>query len=152
MGGTQHRWEGHLNRLDAAIDPATRTIYGTVSVDDPYGTANRASVMPLAVGLYVDAEIEGRPFVDTVQIVAEGLRAGNEVYVLSEEGLLEVRQIDVIHRNRDIIMVGAGVEAGDQVVISAIRNPVSGMRLEAIETSGVSEATTDRQLDDDNEV
>jgi hypothetical protein len=108
--------------------------------------------MPLAVGLYVDAEIEGRPFVDTVQIVAEGLRAGNEVYVLSEEGLLEVRQIDVIHRNRDIIMVGAGIEAGDQVVISAIRNPVSGMRLEAIETSGVSEATTDRQLDDDNEV
>ena len=49
-------------------------------------------------------------------------------------------------------MVGAGIEAGDQVVISAIRNPVSGMRLEAIETSGVSEATTDRQLDDDNEV
>ena len=152
MGGTQHRWQGHLNRLDAAIDPATRTIYGTVSIDDPYGTANSVSAMPLAVGLYVDAEIEGRPFVDTVQIVAEGLRAGNEVYVLNKEGLLEVRQIDVIHRNRDIIMVGSGIEACDQIVVSAIRNPMSGMRLEAIQAGGVSDAITDRQLDDDNEV
>lgn len=152
MGGTQHRWQGHLNRLDAAIDPATRTIYGTVSIDNPYGADNRASAMPLAVGLYVDAEIEGRPFVDTVQIVAEGLRAGNEVYVLNKEGLLEVRQIDVIHRNRDIIMVGSGIEAGDQIVVSAIRNPMSGMRLEAIQAGGVSDAITDRQLDDDNEV
>jgi hypothetical protein len=108
--------------------------------------------MPLAAGLYVDAEIQGRPFVDTVQIAAEGLRAGNEVFVLSEEGLLEVRQIEVLHRNRDIIMVGTGIEAGDQIIVSAIRNPVSGMRLEAIETEGVSEATTDRRLVDDNEV
>jgi RND family efflux transporter MFP subunit len=152
MGGTQHRWQGYLNRLDAAIDPTTRTVYGTVSIDDPYGTANSASGMPLAAGLYVDAEIQGRPFVDTVQIAAEGLRAGNEVFVLSEEGLLEVRQIEVLHRNRDIIMVGTGIEAGDQIIVSAIRNPVSGMRLEAIETEGVSEATTDRRLVDDNEV
>jgi hypothetical protein len=74
------------------------------------------------------------------------------VYVLSKEGLLEVRQIDVIHRNRDIIMVGSGIEAGDQIVVSAIRNPMSGMRLEAIQAGGVSDAITDRQLDDDNEV
>jgi hypothetical protein len=49
-------------------------------------------------------------------------------------------------------MVGTGIEAGDQIIVSAIRNPVSGMRLEAIETEGVSEATTDRRLVDDNEV
>ncbi|MDA9941067.1 efflux RND transporter periplasmic adaptor subunit [Luminiphilus sp.] len=152
LGGTLHQWQGQLNRLDAAIDPATRTLYGTVSIDDPYGTSNRSSAMPLAVGLYVEAEIEGRPFVDAVQIVAEGLRAGSEVFVLNGEGLLEVRQIDVVHRNRNTVMVSAGIEAGDQIIVSAIRNPINGMRLEAIETTGVSEATTDRRLVDDNEV
>ena len=137
---------------DAAIDPATRTLYGTVSIDDPYGTTNRSRAMPLAVGLYVEAEIEGRPLVDAVQMVAEGLRAGSEVFVLNGEGQLEVRQIDVVHRNRNTVMVSAGIEAGDQIIVSAIRNPINGMRLEAIETTGVSEATIDRPLVDDNEV
>ena len=85
-------------------------------------------------------------------MVAEGLRAGSEVFVLNGEGQLEVRQIDVVHRNRNTVMVSAGIEAGDQIIVSAIRNPINGMRLEAIETTGVSEATTDRRLVDDNEV
>lgn len=136
IGGVTYRWQAALVRLDAAIDPTTRTVYGTVRVQDPYGDASIQG-MPLAVGLYVDAEIEGRPIIDAIQIAAEGLRAGNEVFVLSGEGLLDIRQVEVVHRNRDTVLLGAGVEAGEQVIISAIRNPVRGMRLEAMDSTAV---------------
>ena len=140
LGGAVHRWQGTLTGLDAAIDPATRTVYGTVTIDKPYDTTQSASGMPLAVGLYVDAEIHGRLAVDAIQIAAEGLRAGDEVFVLNGEGLLDIRQASVIHRSRNTVLLSAGVEAGEQVIISAIRNPVRGMRLEAMSGSVVADS------------
>ena len=150
IGGVTYRWQAALVRLDAAIDPTTRTVYGTVRVQDPYGDASIQG-MPLAVGLYVDAEIEGRPIIDAIQIAAEGLRAGNEVFVLSGEGLLDIRQVEVVHRNRDTVLLGAGVEAGEQVIISAIRNPVRGMRLEAMDSTAVVGNPTPKSSSQDNE-
>jgi len=149
LGGVVYRWQGALTRLDAAIDPTTRTVYGTVQVQDPYGLAQSTSGMPLAVGLYVDAEIEGRLVADGIQIAAEGLRAGDEIFVLDGEGLLDTRQVDVIHRSRHSALLASGVEAGEQVIVSAIRNPVRGMRLEAMDTEAVADTVgTEPDLDD----
>ena len=140
IGGEVHYWQGQLTRLDAAIDPGTRSVYGTVRVEDPYGSG-AGEGMPLAVGLYVDAEIEGRPIIDAVQIMAEGLRAGDEVFVLDGEGLLDVRKVEVVHRNRSTVLLSSGVEAGDLIIVSAIRNPVRGMHLQAMDSAGIAERT-----------
>lgn len=151
MGGKIHRWQGMLTGLDAGIDPTTRTVYGTVRISDPYGAEQSVSGMPLAVGLYVDAEIQGRLVVDAIQIAAEGLRAGNEIFVLDGEGLLDVRQAEVVHRSRHTALLSAGVEAGELVIVSAIRNPVRGMRLEAMDDDTVAERATAEVTVDDNE-
>ena len=151
MGGTLHRWQGLLIGLDAAIDPTTRTVYGTVRISDPYGPEQSVSGMPLAVGLYVDAEIQGRLIVDAIQIAAEGLRAGDEVLVLDGEGLLDVRQAEVIHRGRHTALLSAGVEAGELVIVSAIRNPVRGMRLEAMSDGTIAETAPADVTANDNE-
>ena len=151
VGGVLHQWQGVLTGLDAAIDPATRTIYGTVTIEDPYGQTHSMTGMPLAVGLYVDAEIQGRPIVDAIQITAEGLRPGDKVFVIDGEGLLDVRQVEVIHRNRDSVLLSAGVEAGERVIVSAIRNPIRGMRLEAMDDSVIAESTSSEAAIEDNE-
>jgi RND family efflux transporter MFP subunit len=150
VGGNSHYWRGQLTRLDAAIDPGTRSIYGTVRVEDPYGSGAEGG-MPLAVGLYVDAEIEGRPIIDAVQIMAEGLRAGGEVFVLDGEGLLDVRKVEVVYRNRSTVFLSSGVEAGDLIIVSAIRNPVRGMRLQAIDAAGIAESASATTQSEDNE-
>jgi RND family efflux transporter MFP subunit len=152
LGGDVHRWQGSLTRLDAAIDPTTRTVYGTVQVEDPYGLAQSTSGMPMAVGLYVDAEIEGRLVADGIQIAAEGLRAGDMIFVLDGEGLLDVRQVEVIHRSRHSALLASGVEAGEQVIVSAIRNPVRGMRLEAMDTETVADSVGNQPVLNDNDV
>ena len=151
MGGRVHRWEGRLTGLDAGIEATTRSVYGTVRIEDPYGDSHAESDMPLAVGLYVDAEIQGRTIVDAIQIAAEGLRAGNEVFVIDGEGLLDVRQVDVIHRNRDMVMLASGVEAGERVIVSAIRNPVRGMRLQAVDDGTIADNAGDNVTPINNE-
>lgn len=127
VGGEAHHWVGQVTRLDAAIDPMTRAVFATAEVVDPY-----AGPMPLAVGLHVDAEISGKLVDQAIRIPADGLRAGGKVFVVDSEGLLDIRTADVIYRNRDTAVLAAGVEAGERVVVSAIRNPIPGMRLSII--------------------
>jgi hypothetical protein len=72
--------------------------------------------------------------------------------VLDGEGLLDVRQVTVLHRNRETVLLASGIEAGERVVISAIRNPIPGMRLQAIDDSVLAESQGATQpVPDDNE-
>ena len=151
LGGAVHRWQGTLTGLDAAIDPATRTVYGTVIIEDPYSETSSVVDMPLAVGLYVDAEVEGRLIVDAVQIPSAGLRAGDKIFVLTGEGLLDIRQADVVHRSRSNALLSAGVEPGEQVIVSAIRNPVRGMRLQTIDGAVIADSVITEPANNDNE-
>lgn len=151
LGGSLHRWEGTLTGLDASIDPATRTVYGTVIIEEPYSESPSALDMPLAVGLYVDAEVEGRRMLDAVQIPAEGLRAGDKVFVLTGEGLLDIRDADVVYRSRSNALLSAGVEPGEQVIVSAIRNPVRGMRLQTIDGAVMADTVITEPANSDNE-
>ena len=107
--------------------------------------------MPLAVGLYVDAEVEGRLVVDAVQIPSAGLRASDKIFVLTGEGLLDIRDADVVHRSRRNALLSAGVEPGEQVIVSAIRNPVRGMRLQTIDGAVMADTVITEPANSDNE-
>ena len=94
--------------------------------------------MPLAVGLFVDATINGREVADSVAVPSSALRAGNVVFVLDDQGRLDVRHVEVAHSDGDTAVITAGLEPGEQVVTSAIRNPIQGMALSRIDTSAVA--------------
>ncbi|MBL4682703.1 MAG: efflux RND transporter periplasmic adaptor subunit [Pseudomonadales bacterium] len=135
VAGKIQQWEGKLVRLDASINSQTRTLYGQVEVAFPYTENVSQHSMPLAVGLYVKAEIEGRKVANATLISREGLRAGNRVFVVSEDGKLEVRNVNVVHSSPTEAIIDAGIEPLDKVIISSIRNPIPGMALSAIEKS-----------------
>ncbi len=132
VAGQEHQWQGRLIRLDASIDPETRLLYGIVEVESPYNENRSALDMPLAVGLFADVSIDGRAMDTATVIPPDGLRAGDVVYLLNDNNRLEMRQIDVAHRSSERVVVSQGLSAGERVVTSAIRNPISGMALAAI--------------------
>jgi RND family efflux transporter MFP subunit len=125
-----HHWQGKLVRLDASIDPGTRMLYASAVVMDPYGKNTSAQGMPLAVGLFVEAKIQGRELVDAYTIPRSALRAGDIVYLI-KDGLLEVRAVNVVHSSSEKSIISTGLEAGERVITSPIRNPVQGMALAA---------------------
>ncbi|MEM7003254.1 MAG: efflux RND transporter periplasmic adaptor subunit [Pseudomonadota bacterium] len=142
VAGQQHRWQAHLVRLDAAIEPTTRMLYGIVEMHDPYAANVSAGGMPLAVGLYVQAALKGRQLERAIVIPRDALRAGNQVFVVNDQDRLEVRQVDVTHSDRKQAVVASGLAVQEQVVVSSIRNPIDGMALQALN----SEATSDSQV------
>ncbi len=130
-GQVQH-WTGRLVRLDAAIDSDTRMLYGIAEVIDPYGSGASQHKMPLAVGLYVDATIAGRTVANEYLVSRQALRAGSQLYVVDGRGHLDIRKVQVTHSTSEDAVIASGLNPGDQVVISSIRNPIQGMALEAM--------------------
>lgn len=135
VAGQPQRWQGKLVRLDASLDPETRTLYGIVEVHDPYGENTSASGMPLAVGLYVEATIEGRQLQDALTIPRDALRAGNQVFLIDSRNQLQIREVEVMHTSPNRAVIASSLIRGEKVVTSPVRNPVEGMQLQAIDSA-----------------
>lgn len=130
VAGVERRWSAKLTRVDPAFDPLTRVIYAVAEIRDPYGESTLAqSGAPLAVGLYVRANIDGQIISQAKTIPRSALRAGNRVYVV-QDGALDIRAVQVKHSDENIAVIASGVALGEQVVISPVRDPINGLRVQ----------------------
>ncbi|WP_417492264.1 efflux RND transporter periplasmic adaptor subunit [Maricaulis sp.] len=135
LAGEAREWTGYINRTESAIDPQTRVLYATAEVEDPYGAA-AAGGAPLAVGLFVDAEIQGRNVQNAVVLPRSALRGENTVFVVNEGGTLDIRTVTVVTSSTDRLVVSSGVGGGEMIVVSPIRGASAGMRLRSLDASG----------------
>ncbi|MCV6625175.1 MAG: efflux RND transporter periplasmic adaptor subunit [Cellvibrionaceae bacterium] len=122
VGGQLKTWQGQLTRVAAAFDQNTRLVYALAEVKDPY-----AQQTPLAVGLYVKAQVYGETLEQALAIPRAALRAGNKIYVVDENKRLDVREVQVIEKSPERALIRGAVQAGEQVVVSPLRNPSQGM-------------------------
>jgi multidrug efflux system membrane fusion protein len=148
LGGRELAWQARLVRAEAAIDEQTRMLHVVARIDDPYlleTVADEAQGLapelapqrvPLPVGLFVTAEIEGRSVSDVFVLPLMALRDGDRVFIRDEENRLRVREVSVIRRDRDHVVIDGGLEAGDHIVISPLRVYTEGMSLRALEAKG----------------
>ena len=136
LAGQYREWQAELVRTDSSIDTQTRVLYGIARVDDPYGAAAEAGGSPLPVGLFVDAEIEGRTVSDAYVLPRSALRGSSTVYVAEEGGLLSVRNVSVITSSPERLVVSGGVTTDDMVVTSPIRAASDGMRIRTFDQDG----------------
>lgn len=128
LGGRTHHWRGAIVRTEGAFDDKTGTLYAVAQVRDPYGY--REDAPPLAVGLFVHAEIEGRERSDLISLPHTALvRGAHQVLVVDRESQVHIRPIRVLRRDRDKVFVSSGVEVGEHVIISALDTPVDGMKV-----------------------
>lgn len=134
LGGQTHEWTGRVVRTHASVDQQTRLMYAVAEVSDPYGIAVDKTGMPLAVGLFVNAEIEGVRAQNALVMPRLALRSEDKVYVI-KDSKLEVRTVDVISTTEDRVVVASGVAPGEKVVTSPVRGAYDGMAAVAITRS-----------------
>lgn len=126
FAGSIHAWEGELDRTEAELDPKSRMIALVARVPEPYRLDPPRSA-PLAIGLFVDAEIEGRVVEDAFVVPRDALRAGDRIYVIDEEERLTFRDVEVLRTERDRVVIGGGLAAGERVCTSPLDAAIDGM-------------------------
>ena len=131
VGNREHLWSGRIVRTNASVDQQTRLIYAIAEVEDPYGLGSDGGA-PLAVGMFVNAEIAGVNSQSALVLPRLALRNADKVYVINDDNRLEIRTVDVLSTSEDTVLVTDGVEPGEKVVTSTIPAAVDGMEVRAI--------------------
>ena len=103
-------------------------------VEAPYEAMDDRA--PLAVGLFVDAEILGTTleniFVLPRSAMQSGVPSGSDlVYVVDAEGRLSFREVAVVRTVGDKVYIASGLQDGERVCISTMDSAVDGMTVRA---------------------
>ena len=131
VGNREHTWSGRIVRTHASVDQQTRLIYAIAEVEDPYGLGADNGA-PIAVGMFVHADIAGVNSQSAMVLPRLALRNANKVYVINDENRLEIRTVEVLSTSEEIVLVSNGLKVGDKVVTSTIPAAVDGMEVRAI--------------------
>lgn len=135
VGGQPVVWQGRLHRMSGALDPDNRVWYAVARVDDPYGLNAPDLKPPLVVGLFVDAEIQGRTVDGVFRLPRSALRNQDDVFLVDADNRLRRRQVEVLRTDFASVYISGGLKDGDRICISPIEAFVDGLLVESVDDS-----------------
>lgn len=131
LGGEVHVWKGEIVRTEGEIDPRTRLIYVVARVENPYARDEDADRPPLAANLFVRARIQGKTYPKTFSMPRQAARGSRQdrVLVLDDEDRVHFRDVEVLRRDAETLVIRDGLQEGDRVVTSRLDVVVENMKV-----------------------
>ena len=122
--------EGRVLRLLPELDGRIRSARLLVAVEDPFSLRPENVNKPrLLIGQYILAEVIGRHVDGVIRIASEHLRDGNFLWVMNASDQLEIRELEILHKGLNSVLVSGGVEEGERIVTTDMATVVGGMPL-----------------------
>ncbi len=132
IAGQVREWPGRVMRAEGRIDEKTRLINVVVRVEKPY-----ERTPPLAAGLFARVEIEGRTLEKAALLPRSALRPGGRIWVVDDDQRLRFRTVQVARVAREGVLLEAGLENGERVIVSQLKAVTDGMKVRPLdETAG----------------
>lgn len=138
--GQHQAWQANITRSEGVIDPDTGKIMVIAQIDDPFGLKKKNPVslveQPsaiLPIGLYVEAMIVGRWLNHVIVLPVTALFKEREVAVIDEENRIRIRSVKVIRKEHGQVMIDAGLETGERVLVSGLSHLIDGLKVTPIE-------------------
>ena len=130
-GGRNFRWQGAITRAMGEVDPRNRTAHVVVTVADPLAKdgTGRSLLNELLPGMFVEVRLQGEELADVIVVPRGALRDNDTVWIADRENRLHIRTVDIVRRERDEILVGAGLQAGEKIVLTGLTGVAEGMLL-----------------------
>ena len=127
-------WTGRITRTSGSIDSLTRLVYAYAEVINPYD-----QTPPLAIGTYVDAEIEGNFISGGFVISNAAIKNGNEIYLIDDNNKLKIKKIEVVGTENEDVIIFGDINENDMIVVSTLNTGYEGMELTPMQLDKVEE-------------
>lgn len=127
FAGELREWQGRLVRTEGEIDAKSRLVHVVARVE------NESDTLPLPVGLFVQAQIEGREENGVAVVPRQALRGPDRVLVVDEQDRLRYRRVDVLRVEGENVLITGGLQDGERVCVSVLQAPVDGMQVRPID-------------------
>ncbi len=129
-GGKRYSWQGTLLRTEATIDPNSNTVQAIIRIQQP--SADSEDSIPMPIGLFVDAKIEGRHVDNLISLPRSVVRNNSQVLVVDAENKMYYREVDIFRLEQDRVLISGGLIAGERICISPIQAVVDGMSVQPV--------------------
>jgi RND family efflux transporter MFP subunit len=117
---------GEVIRQLPDLDPGGAMARLLLNIENPLG---QQGDLPLLLGSFVDVAIGAQPIDDAIRLPRVALRNGRNVYVMNDENLLEIREVQIAWTEPDAVLVTGGLGPNERVITSRISTPVPNMLL-----------------------
>jgi membrane fusion protein, multidrug efflux system len=125
FAGSRHHWEGRAVRLGGAVDNRSRLVPVVVEITDPYKMVGQRP--PLVEGMFVEVVFRGKPAEESVVIPRSALRPNNEVWVITQDRQVSVRNVTVARAGLDEAVIASGLTPGEMVCTSNLQYVTEGL-------------------------
>jgi len=131
LGQTISEWRADVSRIDASMDPQTRTIGIIVVVDKPYEKILIGERPPLIRNMFCEIEIFGKPLQKCMLIPRIAIH-NSMVYTVTSDQKLKKVQIQPDFYQGDFAIIRQGLNPDTQLVISDLTPAIDGMSIKPI--------------------
>ena len=135
-GGQKYNWPGKLVRIEASIDPSSNTVQTIIRVSQPSTDKeqdeNGLRTIPLPIGLYVEADIQGRTVENIISLPRSVIRNNNQVLIVDAENKMYYREVEIFRLEEQQVLISGGILPGERICISPIQAVVDGMAVQPV--------------------
>ena len=120
---------GSVHRLIGELESQTRLARVLLTVSDPLSHEPESTGLPpLMVGSFVEARIAGIPIQDVIRVDRDYLRKDDTIWVY-ENGVLRIRELEVVFRDDEFAYVRSGLSIEEQVITTNLATVFDGADL-----------------------
>ena len=112
FAGQHYKWHGTIVRTEAEIDARSRMVNAVARVRTTDAAPGDPGYVPPPVGLFVQAEIQGRSADNIVVVPRSVIRSGNQVLVVDEDDRLRFRTVSIARIYGDDAYIDGGARKG----------------------------------------
>jgi len=117
IAGQPYQWQGRIVRTDASIDTRSRLYYAVAEVEAPFLVNPDSAQLPLMVGLFVEAQIQGRQLGEVVSLPREALFKRDHLYVLDADNRVRHKRVTVLASEGNRVWVKGDLSPGESIVV-----------------------------------
>ena len=122
---------GTVIKLLGELESEGRMARVLVEIKDPLGlNFTEKKRPPLLIGEYVRMEIEGRQLKNVYRIPRAALRDNTRIWLVSNDGKLEIRDVETLWRDAQTVLLTDGLQPGEQLIVSDLSKPVNGIQVQ----------------------
>jgi RND family efflux transporter MFP subunit len=131
FGGETASWPALVTRTEGVFDAETRVLYLVAQVPDPYGleTGAQGTAVPLLMGTFVSAEIDGRSGGDLFVVPRQSIYRGETIWLVDDNSTIRPSTVDIVRSDEQYFYVSGGIVEGDRYCATAVEQPLPGMKV-----------------------
>jgi len=133
VSGEPYQWQGRIKRTEASLDAQSRMAYAVAEVERPFDRERHPA--PMLMGLFVDAEIEGRVMENVASLPRSAVFRRDRIYTLTDDNEVQEKQVRVLRSEGDRVWVRGDLAEGEAVIVDRLGYVSPGVEVKIEDSS-----------------